>query len=229
MISVFLDNIIFSLQKAGGASVVWQEHIGRLLCDNTITSTYLEYDNACENVFRKLLTIPQSLLKVRGTKGLFLKRYLDLNNQDYKSPYVFHSSHYRIDHSPKAINVTTVHDFTYEYFIPGIRKWIHSSQKWHAIKKSDAIICISESTKNDLLHFLPDINEAKIHVIHNGVNCTYRVLSPEDYKLDLPFADKEYILYVGSRLTSYKNFKSVVKVCSVLKIPLIMIGRWKLS
>lgn len=48
------------------------------------------------------------------------KRYLpvDVNS---KEPFIFHSSYYKWCRSKNAINVITVHDFTYEYFYRGLR------------------------------------------------------------------------------------------------------------
>ena len=52
MMKCILDNIIFSLQRAGGASVVWQEHINRLLLEENIDLRFIEYSNANTNIFR---------------------------------------------------------------------------------------------------------------------------------------------------------------------------------
>lgn len=223
-----LDNIIFSLQKAGGASVVWAEHIKRLLCESNVNCQFLEYSNADDNFFRSSLGIPTDKILRKNASLLFLKRYIDLCGVE-KEPYIFHSSHYRLDKNPNAFNVTTVHDFTYEYFVSGIRKFIHSSQKWHSIRKASAIICITESTKRDLLKFLPEVDESKIYVVYNGVNEQFRPLNPSEYKLSLPFDDCGYILYVGSRLVPYKNFDVALEVCSRLHVPLLMVGGEPLS
>ncbi len=216
-----LDNIIFSLQRGGGASVVWSEHISRLLEEQGINCSFVEYDNASNNIFRRNLDIPSNLIKVLSSRFLSIRRYINLNNNG-KRKYIFHSSHYRIDTNPNALNITTVHDFTYERFVSGVRRKVHSWQKWNAIRKSDAVICISESTKKDLLYYLPDVDENKIHVVYNGVSDLYKPIKPSTYELNIPFL--EYILYVGTRHVPYKNFATVVKCCESLKIPLIMIG-----
>lgn len=223
-----LDNIIFSLQKAGGASVVWQEHIKRLLLDKNIDLRFVEYCSANTNIFREKLDIPTDKIFKLGASFLFLKRYIDLHGSE-EERYIFHSSHYRLDSNPNALNVTTVHDFTYEYFVSGLRKFVHSTQKWHAIRKSAAVICITESTKRDLLTYLPNIDESKICVIYNGVNEQFRVLNQSEYELRLPFNDFEYILCVGSRLVPHKNFDMVLDVCAHLHMPLLMVGGEPLS
>ena len=101
------------------------------------------------------------------------KRYLPVTCKNVNESFIFHSSYFRISSNPNAINITTVHDFTYEYFYHGLHKWIHCWQKYYAIRKSKYVVCISENTKKDLLNFLPDVDEKKIHVIYNGVSDDY--------------------------------------------------------
>lgn len=220
---VLLDNIIFSLQKGGGASVVWKEHIARLKNDVRFNVRYLEFQNAFENVFRKRLNIPnESLIKISDF-GISIKRYFDIKS-NRTSPYIFHSSHYRLDKCKYARNITTVHDFVYEYYVGGVKQKIHSLQKWRAIRGADVVICISESTKRDLLHFIPEIDEKRITVIYNGVDNSYYKMQPAEYKLSLPFETGEYALYVGNRRTPYKNFLMTAEACSKMRLPLIMVG-----
>lgn len=222
--NLFLDNIIFSLQRAGGASVVWQQHLERLLQDVDFDCHFLEYDNAEVNFFRKQLSINKNLIDLKSSTFLFLNRYLNLNSKN-KEKQIFHSSYYRLDEGKNTINVTTVHDFTYEYFAKGLAPKIHSWQKKSAINSSEGIICVSENTKNDLLYFLPNINKNKIRVIYNGVDESFRPI-----KIDLPFDKKHsfedfsYVIYVGDHRTAYKNFDMIVNACVLSKIQLLIIG-----
>lgn len=220
---IVLDNVIFSLQKGGGVSVVWSEHLKRLMKDKRFDVSCIEYNNAEENYFRKGLVIPQEQLEKRSSRFMPIKRYLNIKGR-IEAPYVFHSSHYRIDTNINAKNVITVHDFVYEHFVEGLRQRVHSCQKWNAIRNADAIICISDSTKKDLLYFLPDIDEKRISVIYNGVDESYCILPPSEYSLNLPYETGEYLLYVGDRKSPYKNFKAVIDACVSLKLPLIIVG-----
>jgi len=221
--NLIIDNIIFSLQKSGGASVVWYQLLNRLIKEKEFNYKVLEYDNSNQNIFRKMLNIPIDNISLYNSKLLYLKRYINLINLQ-KEKYIFHSSHYRTSTDANAINITTVHDFTYEYFVKGLRTRVHSIQKNSAISQSKAIICVSQSTKNDLLNFLPKTNEKKVRVIYNGVDECFRVLPKEDILVELPFPENEYILYVGDRKSPYKNFSVVVDVCNKMKMPLLIIG-----
>jgi mannosyltransferase len=229
MIQIDLDNIIFSLQKAGGASVVWQQHLERLLLDKEFQCRFLEYNNAEFNFFRKQLALNSNLIELKSSRFLFLKRYLNLKSKNVNK-HIFHSSYYRTEISKNAINITTVHDFTYEKYISGITQKVHSWQKNRAINNSDGIICVSENTKKDLLHYLPHICEDKIRVIYNGVDNGFKLLENNfafDKKHD--FEDYNYALYVGDRRTTYKNFDMAVDACALTNIPLLIIGGGELN
>lgn len=217
---IIVDNIIYSLQKSGGVSVVWSELIKRFLKDQTIIVKYIEYPQS-DNIFRNQLEIPQEKLFLSPYYSI-ASRYIDVKCQDIKTPFIFHSSYYRISSNPKAINITTVHDFTYEYYAKGIAKLVHCWQKHRAIRKSDYIICISENTKKDLLRFLPDIDPNKITVIHNGVSDDYFPLYSIDENI-LPFKKYDYLLFVGAR-DGYKNFEFLVSSLSGTQYNLVIVG-----
>ncbi|OXA92193.1 glycosyltransferase family 4 protein [Flavobacterium hercynium] len=227
--NILLDNIIFSLQKSGGASVVWQQHIERILKDRDFQCQFLEYENADLNFFRKHLSIDNELIDVKSKQFIKLNRYLNLNSK-VTDKHLFHSSYYRVEKGKNSINVTTVHDFTYEHFISGLSQKVHTWQKNLAINSSDGIICISESTKKDLLNFLPHIDPKKIKVIYNGVDEDFKPLA-KDVIFDKkhPFKDYEYAIYVGDRKSAYKNFAMAVEACMLANIPLVMIGGGILS
>lgn len=227
--NLILDNIIFSLQKSGGVSVVWQQHLKRLASVKEFEKRYLEYDNAELNFFRKQLHINPNLIDLKGSSFLFIKRYLDLKIKENEK-HIFHSSYYRINKDIKAINVTTVHDFTYEHFVKGLPQKVNSWQKKAAILNSKGIICVSESTKKDLIHFLPQIDKSKIRVIYNGVDQNFRPLETDfNFAKKHIFDDFSYAIYVGDHRTPYKNFDMAVEACALAKIKLLIIGGGELN
>jgi len=222
---IILDNIIFSLQKSGGVSVVWYELLNRVLQDLDFELYILEMPN--QNIFRKQIEIPNEIFidNPFSKFPLSVQRYLNPNRINVNG--IFHSSYYRTVKKQGIANVTTVHDFTYEYYRKGPAKKIHVLQKGNAIRNSQKIICVSENTKNDLLKFYPDTNEKNIHVIYNGVDETYtRLTHPVDFELKklIPFLPGEYVLYVGDRKSKYKNFELAVKSCKSVNIPLVIVG-----
>lgn len=212
---VYLDDIIFSLQRHGGVTVIWENLINALI-SNGVDSRFIDFRDAMTNKVRPFIKIPKDQLIARDSLPIAFERFRSVKVDD-RDPFVFHSSHYRICNNPKAINVTTLHDFTYEYFFSGFRQKLHIWQKYNAIRKADVIVCISENTKKDLLKFLPDIPEKKIRIIHNGVSDCYH---PLDHK------NPEYedcILFVGGR-QSYKNFRFAVACAKEVNKKLLIVG-----
>ena len=222
---IILDNVIFSLQKAGGISVVWYEILRRIKKEKDIDALFLDYNN--QNIFRKQLDIKSNLvIKDKLSKiPISLSRYL--NPRKLPANSIFHSSYYRFSNDTSIKNITTVHDFTYEYFRTGFAKIVHSWQKKRAIKNSTRVICVSENTKIDLIKFYPQIDEKKIRVIYNGVDDVYRVLGPNEQnqlKNLIPFRRLEYTLFVGDRKSPHKNFHFAINACMQTGIQLVMVG-----
>jgi len=217
---VVFDNMVFSCQRAGGVSIVWYELLKRVLLNKNFKSYYLEC-KSFKNIYRHSLFIPNDDIKYMSHWAIKLKKYLN-PTIDVKDKFIFHSPYYRVATNKKAINVVTVHDFIYEYFSQGIRKKIHCWQKYHSIKNAEAIICVSENTKRDLLKFLPQINNNKIHVVYNGVSDEYYPLY--DKPLNIPFSNNDsYVLFVGLR-SKYKNFELAVKAVAASKLNLVIVG-----
>lgn len=213
------DNIIFSLQKAGGISIYWYELTERLRAKKDTVF----YENENENIFRKELKLTTNS---ESTLSIKVLRYLPFMRKLF-SKSIFHSSYYRVSLQKDIVNITTVHDFTYEYFRTGLAKYIHLWQKGFAIKKSDGIICVSENTKKDLIKFYPLIDESKVKVIYNGVGDEFMKLkAPKDYLIDTfeILKGKKYILYIGDR-SSYKNFDITINVLKELdNYSLVVVG-----
>jgi mannosyltransferase len=135
---------------------------------------------------------------------------------------IFHSSYYRLPDNPRIPSVVTVHDFTYERFRSGPPQWAHSMQKKAAIKHAQSIICISESTKEDLLELIGVRENQSIHVIYNGASELFR-------QLTIAGPEKPFILFVGDR-SPYKNFPVALAALEYLSnVELICVGGGRLD
>jgi mannosyltransferase len=222
--SIF-DNIIFELQNAGGISLYWFELLSRIQSqsDNTIL---FGYENS--NIFCSDLNLTN--LKSEIYSVSFRRRYFPFqpaNKSLLKEKHVFHSSYFRYSNHPQSINITTVHDFTYEHFVRGPRLWVHSWQKKLAVKKSQGIICVSDNTKKDLLYFYPWIDSCSVKVIHNGVSDAFFPVEnpyPALFK-NLGFSpESPYLLFVGDR-SIYKNFDAFISLAEYFSdFDLIVVG-----
>ena len=218
---ILLDNIIFELQRAGGVSLLWSKILKSCSEEKDLNFSLIDSSNSKENLFYSKENL--SVHVYNEILPLFLRRYLDVNISGVN---VFHSSYFRIHSDPSVKNIVTVHDFVYEKFDSGYRKYIHSYQKSRSLRRADLIICVSENTKNDLLAYYPDLITKDIRVIYNGVSDDFTPLNKcynSVVNLELP-----YILYVGGRY-SHKNFIAALnmlkfKVCKSINLTLKVVG-----
>ncbi|WP_303032005.1 glycosyltransferase family 1 protein [uncultured Duncaniella sp.] len=212
---LILDNIIFSLQKAGGISIVWENIIKGVL-NNGIECRFIEHGET-ENIFRNELDIPPESVIMENLGFHKYRRYIDPGIKHILDPFIFHSSYYRTAKNRNAINITTVHDFTYDYFSSGLAKQVHCRQKYKAICNSDVIVCISENTKKDLLHFVPEVRKKDIRIIYNGVSDEYHPVMNGNKEFE------DCILYVGAR-NGYKRFDYAVDAIKDTNYRLLICG-----
>ena len=190
MIPVVYDNIIFTLQRNGGVSVVWNELLHRARADQEINLTELDY----------------------SAQHRFLERYR-IPAFKASAPTVFHSSYFRVLPQAGVYNVTTMHDLTYHLYRRGLAKAVHLWEEERALRLSEAIICVSEHTKRDLLHFYPWINPEQVHVIYNGVS---------DEFFPMKSAEKKgYLLFIGNSTAAYKRFDVAQKVAQLTGLELV--------
>jgi mannosyltransferase len=220
------DNIIYSLQKAGGISIYWTELIKRISKQNEIDF----YESTNQNIFRQEINIQ---VKKESCINLKILRYLPFLKR-LPSRSIFHSSYFRTIFQKDIVKIVTVYDFTYEYYRKGFAKIIHHWQKKLAIKNADGVICISNSTKNDLFKFLPKTKKNKVKTIHISAGEEFYHIDNIDKNLNTikfkSLKNKKIILYVGDRKSSYKNFSIAVKTVSLLEnYILVSVGAGKIT
>lgn len=222
--NIYYDNIIYYLQQSGGVSRYWHELSRRLIKDENISAKFIERRQAPIGKVRYSLDIPASDIIYEVSMPLSAARYLPIA-ADIKDGGIFHSSYYRVHPSLKLKKVVTVHDFTYEYFFKGLKKFIHSAQKEYAVKNADKIICVSANTKKDLLKFYPYIPEDRISVVHNGVGDDFAPsLKPREEILEsLGLKEDKFVIFIGER-GGYKNFATAVRACSAEGGFLLVLG-----
>lgn len=197
---LLIDGIIFSLQQHGGISVYFQTLL-KYIVQNRIKATLL-----LENPIRQNIKFFDSTIEIASRQARIFERYRSCRVLGDNT--IFHSSYYRLPAQHNLPTVVTVHDFVYERYMHGPKKWVHTFQKHSAIRAAQAIICVSESTKLDLLHYVSDIPDQSIHVIHNGVSDVFK-------PLEIELAESPFILFVGQR-SGYKNFKLILAAMAYL-------------
>ena len=197
---IAIDGIVFSLQKQGGISVYFYRLLDYLKRQGEPVTLALE-DPAKQEVDDS-----GGAISVTRRRARLLERYRNCRIPSHTS--VFHSSYYRLPGKSSTPTVATVHDFVYERYAREPRRWVHSHQKHAAIRAAQAVICVSESTRQDFLEFVGQIPGQAVHVIHNGVSEIFRPLPPAS-------ALAPHLLYVGER-RGYKNFRLLLRAMEFL-------------
>ncbi len=93
------------------------------------------------------------------------------------------------------------------------RLWLGRS-----LKVADAVACVSETTRTSLLQQY-DVDPARVHTVHNGVDHVDAVLAPDRTTvqyLDALGLPPTFFLYAGA-LDARKNVALVVKACERLR------------
>jgi glycosyltransferase involved in cell wall biosynthesis len=180
MTSVLLDDIIFQLQRFGGASDFWR-HLSR------------ELDHVAD-------------LDVRHCAGRKWKRFLPVA----ATCDVMHSSHFRVPLRRSQPCVTTIHDLTYEFgMISGAGARPNRWQRRIAVKRAQAIVAISESTRRDILEVYGDLISPDVLLLTIPHGRSYTGPTGEALPQRLR-SDRPYVLHVGNR-SHYKNFEQGVR------------------
>lgn len=145
-----------------------------------------------------------------GIKSLYKKTNRILTAGQIRSwqPDIVHQTYFDWPKKivPSAANVTSVYDMIHELY-PEIfgENNIYSRKKKSALEVCDHIICISQSTKRDLI-YLFDIDEDRVSVTHLGVAFPDETMT----NWQEPVTDFPYLFYVGKR-GMYKNFQSLLE------------------
>ena len=207
--TVLLDNIIFGLQPHGGISVYWAEILARAArAGYSWTDPYSPPGNESRASLKDI-----SYNSPRFTFPPGIERYRGVNAKGS----IIHSSYYRVPTASKTPLITTVYDFTYERYRKGPALWVHHAQKMRAIQRSAKILCISESTARDVVHYGGKHLAPRITVTHLAASPAFRpvenpitALSGKYPWLEPISRNKKILLFVGAR-SSYKKFDLAVK------------------
>lgn len=212
---ILLDNIIYSNVQNGGVSNAWFELSKYLLNQTDDEVNFIQESNDYLNFYRKQLNIPENQIISNGKLFNLPTRILPFEyNSDEK--FIYHSSYYRgLKGAKNKIEVTTIHDFTHNYYFPYLKKIIHNSLKYPALKRANGIVCISKNTYADLYKFCPPKKNQKVEVIYNGVSNDYynidKLSLNDETFLKRNRIDGRFLLFIGSR-ANYKNFDYVISI-----------------
>lgn len=213
-IPLLMDNIVFSLQRMGGASIYWGHLLEAVQDQPDFNLTVIERSDGRDNKVRSGLNITAPIM----LQDNIPKRVAQFSR--VSTPVrgaLFHSSCYRLSRGSDCCDITTVHDFIWAYYTHGLNRMIHMAQIRDAVLGAEGVICVSESTKRDMLRFIPGAAKKNIKVVHQGYDESSYTYSPTE--------KKSQVVYVGSRVASYKNFWLAAEAVAACKdVNLIIVG-----
>jgi len=208
---IFYDHQILTYQKVGGVSRYFCEIMKRMPKNQWFTSTLISNNQYVDeyDLFKHYHFLPDYNFKFKSRLMLEMGIPLTLYHLCKKDFDIYHQTHFEpfsllgLGNKPM---VTTFHDMN--FFTCNKNSCLMKSQL-KSLQRADAIIAISNNTKNDLIEQL-HIDENKIKVIYHGIYkyprlCKNRII------------EQQYILYVGNRYNKFKNFKNLIKAFAILK------------
>ena len=209
---ILYDHQATSMQDAGGISVYYYQLIQALLSHEDIHITLLAGKNDSVVPFGSLAKANCRIasFRTRVRPGFIRYAMNDLIVSGLGAVAgtfdIYHPTLYRCLPLLRAnAIVVTHHDCILELF-PQMFKHVAARRqvKRRQFAQADAIICVSENSRNDLLRFY-DIPQEKTHVIHLGVTELPIGTLPAGLHIGIP-----YLLHVGAR-NQRKNFEVLVK------------------
>jgi len=219
-----MDEQIFAIQSYGGISRLFAE-LARQFAAGQIAD--LELMPLHAPIINRYILDDPALAKALDAPAarnewMALVRYL--SRISTKSPAdIVHNTFY-LPHGLAAVGdakrVVTIHDMIPELRPDTRRRLDFVTLKRRYVDRADHIICVSESTRSDLLKVYGPV-KAPITVVHHGVDSRFTPNAPR-----LPGLPERYLLFVGNR-GQYKDagvlFQALARL-SDTEVRLVCIG-----
>jgi len=225
---LLIDGIIFQKSSHGGISRIFKEILPKM-CDqepDLDISIFIDGPLLQDLPFHPQINVikaPPIRRKIE-IKGYWKKildplRRIGSNSWQYTRRFwmgrgegqIWHSTYYTYPVVWSGHQVVTIHDMVHELF-PDIYNTqlddIARQQKKRCVENSDAIICISESTRRDLDSFYNTQNK-EINIIPPAYNPIFRRLA-NNLEIDGDLQKVQFLLFVGNR-THHKNFIDLIE------------------
>ena len=207
-VRVAFDEQIFAVQRHGGISRVFAELAREFESDDSlgvelqpiaapVVNEYLLRD---PETARKLVVRPGRHWSTTIARSLMRRRHhgpADLVHNSFYLPRMYHDY-------PGAKRIVTIYDMIPELFPKTRRRLDFMTMKHSYVRLADHVICISESTRKDLLTIFPDI-ESPVSVVPLGVGSEF---VPD--LVPLPELPTDYLIHVGAR-RQYKDSPTLLK------------------
>ena len=210
---VAFDEQIFALQRYGGISRLFYELIREfhespslgvhpLPLSAPVINEYVLNDPSISNALQ--------VWRVKSPYSALARCLLRTPRAEFADIVhnTFYLPHLRMNRR-QVPSVVTLYDLIPEFLPRTRRRLDFLTRKEQMLREAQHIICISESTKRDLLRFYPEV-KAPITIAYPGVSDAFRVPGPRRSDLPTP-----YILHVGNR-SGYKDGMAVARAFSAI-------------
>ncbi len=139
-----------------------------------------------------------------------------------ESVHLFHAPHYVLPPLAQCKSVVTIHDvihLLFPQYLPSRLAYAYArASLWAAVRRSDRILTVSETSKNDILRRFKVAAE-KVVVIYNAIDERFNVEPSEEqvervrqrYQLD-----EQFVLYVGN-IKPHKNLERLIEAFDLLR------------
>jgi glycosyltransferase involved in cell wall biosynthesis len=237
--NIVVDGIIFQNQHHGGVSRIYSEVLPRMCELEGNLFIHLLNSGKPEQplpfhpkIYHKQLFPIDDLLRPRRYWEPvlpFVRGSLQLLAVGSGRNKIWHSSYYTMPRYWQGSVVLTVLDMIHERYrhlfdkpaYDRFREW-----KRKCIEEADAVICISNTTKQDICEIY-GIDDQKLFVAPLAHADTFHRLENSQRQTDLSI-EKPFILYVGAR-AHYKNFDGLIKAYSIWQkqedFDLVIVGK----
>lgn len=211
-LNVFFGPEIWPLQNQGGISRYYGELIKGMSALNRNTYVFIPENR---NQFVNMFPDRCKILNDRTKSSELIQVASRIINKEKNS--IYHATYFGDSNLLSWKNAgfktfVTVYDLISEKFPERKSKLkFRTDLKKKAIKNADHLICISHTTKRDLIDYYK-VPESKISVVYLG-----STLGLLHQTVSNPFRDIPYLLFVGKR-NSYKNFIKLVNIFASSKL-----------
>lgn len=251
ILRLFVDGLIYQKQPVGGISRVFSELLPRmcdldssllvtLFTDGSLAQSLPEHDR----IRHRAAPAVRRSIRTRGAWRLVLDPVRRLARPVWASvrglwmrserDAIWHSTYYTEPKSWHGFRVVTVYDMIHER-LPNLfgepMDERARQEKRRCIQHADLVVCISESTRQDVMEIC-GLDPAGIHVVPPAHSAGFRPPEMSDCRVpdSIPFP---FLLYVGSR-SPYKNFGGLLRAYSTWahreEVSLAVVGRpWSTS
>ena len=238
-LKVVVDGIIYQRQSHGGISRLFSEILPRMCdMDDLLRITLLTEGKLRQSLPEHQRIIHRVIPPVRRylRPGRVWKPVIPPVRRSVRRLWIgrgegqiWHSTYYTLPEPWDGLQVVTVVDMIHEHFADMLDRPKNDQfreQKRRCVQDADTIICISETTRQDLQRFYR-LDSDSVYVVPLACSEVFRRLEQGYDSLETP-TKWPFLLYVGSR-SRYKNFDGLIQAYSVWahreEVTLVVVGR----